>query len=46
MKRSILLAFAALSLFSCSKSGGSNGTEEVKPSTPLTPVHEVLDSNS
>lgn len=43
MKRSILLAFAALTLFSCSKSGGSSN-EEVKPVPPLTPVHEVIDS--
>lgn len=38
------MAFAALMLFACSKSGGSGSTEEVKPSTPLTPLHEVLDS--
>jgi hypothetical protein len=43
MKRLILLAFTALTLSSCSKSGGGS-TEEVKPSAPLTPLHEVLDS--
>ncbi|WP_345954766.1 hypothetical protein [Mucilaginibacter sp. PAMB04168] len=44
MKRLILLAVTAFMLSSCSKSGGSGSTEEVKPTAPLTPVHEVIDS--
>lgn len=34
----------AISLLSCSKSEENGSNEEVRPSTPLTPLHEVIDS--
>jgi len=41
MKRSILLALAALSLFSCSKSGGGNEPEPEKPTGPTVTINNV-----